>query len=155
MNVTLIHNFVIQFYFFNLCDSGILTQFGHIFRTKINSCTHKFKIEPPILGCHIPLMEKEYEFQFFDLDTTLEPKLTLEPNVDFHELVLVPEPFISEPKSSIRQNHILLLDQGIYHNDSVMVFQDWSYKGNDFHDRITHDPIHIGDCKYVNRKKII
>ena len=34
-----------------------------------------------------------------------------------------------------------------------MIFQDWSCKGNKFHDRIFHDLIHIGDCKYVNRKK--
>ena len=33
-----------------------------------------------------------------------------------------------------------------------MIFQDWSCEGNKFHDRIFHDPIHIGDCKYVNRK---
>ena len=69
-----------------------------------------FKIEPPLLDSHISLMEKEYEIKFFDLDWTLEPKLTLEPKVDFLELVLIPELFISEPKSSIPQNHILLLD---------------------------------------------
>ena len=43
----------------------------------------------------------ECEIKFFDLDSTLEPKLTLEPNVDFPELVLVPELFILKPKSSI------------------------------------------------------
>ena len=26
-----------------------------------------------------------------------------------------------------------------------MIFQDWSCKGNKF-----HDPIHIGDCNYVH-----
>ena len=36
-----------------------------------------------------------------------------------------------------------------------MIFQDWSYKGNNFHDKIMHDPIHIGDCKYVNREDVI
>ena len=80
------------------------------------------EIESPILDCYIPLMGKECEFQFFDLDSTLEQKPTLEPNVDFPELVLVPELFLSKPKSSIPQNHILLLDQGIDHNDSVMIF---------------------------------
>ena len=50
--------------------------------------------------------------------------------------------------------HILLSDIGIDHNDSVMIFQDWSCKGNKFHDGIFHDPIHIGDCKYVNRKEV-
>ena len=42
-------------------------------------------------------MGKQCEFQFFDLDTTLEPKSTLEPKLDFSELVLVSEPFILEP----------------------------------------------------------
>ena len=113
-----------------------------------------FKIEPPLLDSHISLMGKECEIKFCDLDSTLEPEPTLEPKVDFPELVLIPELFISKPKSSIPQNHILLLDQGIDHNDSVMIFQDWSYKGNNFHDRILHDPINIGDYKYINRKEV-
>ena len=37
-----------------------------------------FEIESPILDSHIPLMGKEYKFYFFDLDATLEQKLTLE-----------------------------------------------------------------------------
>jgi len=111
------------------------------------------EIEAPILDSHIPLLGRECESQFFDLDPIIEPIPTLEPEVDFIELVLVPELFISEPKSSIPQNHILLLDQGIDHNDSVIIFQDWSYGGNKFHDRIFHDPIHIGNYKYVNRKE--
>ena len=48
------------------------------------------EIESPILDSHIPLMEKECEFQFLNVDSTLESKLTLEPKVDFSELVLVP-----------------------------------------------------------------
>ena len=79
-------------------------------------------INLPILDSHIPLMEKEFEFQLFDLDTTLEPNPTLEPKLDFSESVLVPEPFILEPKSTISSNHILLLDQGIDHNDYEMIF---------------------------------
>ena len=51
-------------------------------------------------------------------------------------------------------NHILLLDIGINHNDLVMIFQDWSCKEKIFHDRILHDLIHIGNCKYVNRKEV-
>ena len=47
-----------------------------------------------------------------------------------------------------------MLDIRIDHNDSVMIFQDWSCKENNFHDRILHDPIHIGDSKYVNRKEV-
>ena len=99
-------------------------------------------------------MGKECEFQFLDLDSTLEQKLTLEPKVDFFELVLVPKPIILEPKSTIPPRHILLLDIGINYDDSVMIFQDWSCKGNKFHDRIFHDALHIGECKYVNRKEV-
>jgi len=69
-------------------------------------------------------MRKECEFQFLDLDLTLKPKLTLEPIVDFSELVLVPEPIILEPKSTIPPSHILLLDIGIDHDDPMMIFQD-------------------------------
>ena len=36
------------------------------------------EIESPIFDSHILLMEKESEFQFLDLDSTLEQKLTLE-----------------------------------------------------------------------------
>jgi len=110
------------------------------------------EIESPILNSHIPLLGRECESQFFDLDLIIEQILTLEPKVNFFELVLVHELFISEAKSSITQNRILLLDQNIDHNDSVMIFQDWSYEGNKCHDKIFHEPIHIGDCKYVNRK---
>ena len=35
------------------------------------------EMESQILDSHIPLMGKECEFQFLDLDSTLEPKLTL------------------------------------------------------------------------------
>ena len=67
---------------------------------------------------------------------------------------MIPEPIILEPKSTIPPSHILLLDIGIDYDDSVTIFQDWSCKGNKFHDRIFHDPIHIGDCNYVHRKEI-
>ena len=86
------------------------------------------EIESPILDSHILLMRKECEFQFLDLDLKL--KLTLEPKVDFSELVLVSEPIILVPKSTIPPSHILLLNQGSDHNDSVMIFQDWSYEGD-------------------------
>ena len=75
-------------------------------------------------------MGKECEFQFLDLDSTLEPKLTLEPKVNFSELVLAPEPIILEPRSTIPPSHILWLDIGIDHDDSAMILQDWSCKGN-------------------------
>ena len=87
------------------------------------------------------------------MDSTLEPKLTLEPKVDFFKFALVSEPIILEPKSTIPPSHTLLLDIGIEHDDSVMIFQDWTCKGNKFYDRIFHDPIHIGDCNYVHYKK--
>jgi len=85
------------------------------------------EIESQILDSHIPLIGKECEFQFLDLDSTLEPKLTL---------VFVPEPIILEFKSIIPPSHILLLDIGIDHDDSMMIFQDWSCKESKFHDRI-------------------
>ena len=88
-------------------------------------------------------MGTECEIKFFNLDSTLEPKPTLEPNVDFPKLILVPKLFISKPKSSFHKTSILLLDQGIDQNDLVMIFQDWSCKGNNFHERILHDPIKI------------
>ena len=69
--------------------------------------------------------------------------------------MLVPAPFISGPNSSIPQSHILLLDLGIEKNDSEMICQDCSYKGDNFHDRILHDPIHIRDCKNINKKEVI
>ena len=73
--------------------------------------------------------------------------MTLEPKVDFFELVMVPQPITLESKSIIPPNHILFLDIGIDHNDSVMIFQDWSCIANNFHNRILHDPIHIEDYK--------
>ena len=51
----------------------------------------ELEIEPLILESHIPLMEKECKFQFLNLDSTLEPKLTLKPKVEFFKLVLVPD----------------------------------------------------------------
>jgi len=83
------------------------------------------EIEPPILDNHISLMEKKCEFQFLDLDPNFEPNPTLKPKLDLShilESVLVPVPFIPEPKSSILSNHIFLLDQGIDHTDSEMIF---------------------------------
>ena len=57
-----------------------------------------FKIEPPLLNSHISLMGKECETELFDLDSTLEPKLTLEPKVYLPELGMVPEPITLERK---------------------------------------------------------
>ena len=112
------------------------------------------EIEPPILDSHIPLMRNECELQFFDLKLTIEPKPTLEPKLDFFESVLVPKPIFFEPKSTTLPNHVLLLDLDIEQNDSEMIFQDWSYNWDDFNVSVLHDPIHIKDYKYVNRKEV-
>jgi len=48
----------------------------------------ELEIESSNLDNYIPLMGEECEFQFFDLDSTLEPKLTLKPKVDFPELAM-------------------------------------------------------------------
>ena len=61
------------------------------------------EIESPNLDSHIPLMGEECEFQFFDLDLTLEPKQTLEPKIDFSELVIVPEPITLESSQLFHQ----------------------------------------------------
>ena len=82
-----------------------------------------------ILDSHIPLLGNEYELEFYDLDQTHELTLILEPKLDLSFIpksVLVSIPFIVEPKSSISQNHILFLDQGLDQYDSVMISQDWS-----------------------------
>jgi len=57
---------------------------------------------------------------------------------------MVPEPITLEFKLIIPPSHSLLLDISIDHDDSMMIFLDWSCKGNKFHDKIFHDPIHIG-----------
>jgi len=75
---------------------------------------------------------------------TLKPKLDLS---HIPESVLIPVPFIPDPKSNIPQNYIPLLDLGIDHKDSLMIFQDLLYNRDKFNVRILHDPIHNGDCK--------
>ena len=114
--------------------------------------------EPTILDSHISLLGNECELEFYDLYQTHEPTLTLEPKLDLSfipESVTVPIPFIVEPKSSILQNHISLLDQDLDQYDSVIIFQDWSYNWKKFHARKLHDPIHIGDYKNLKRKEVM
>ena len=36
-----------------------------------------------------------------------------------------------------------------------MIFQYWSYKGDNFYVKIFHDPIPLGDCKNINKKEVI
>ena len=65
--------------------------------------------EPPIFNNYIPLMEKEYESQYLNLDSTFKSKLTLEPKLDLNHTpksMLVPIPILQKPKSSISQSHI-------------------------------------------------
>ena len=91
------------------------------------------------------------------MDPTFEPKLTLEPKLDFShisESVLVTVPFILKTKSSISSNHISLLDQGKDHYDSEMLFQVWSFNRDGFHVNILHDPNQIGNNNNV-RKEVI
>jgi len=82
-----------------------------IFLTDLDSCPESTLIlvsidletEPPILVSDIPLMGRECEFQFFDLDSTIEPIPTLEPTLDFFKLVMVPEPITHEPSQRFHQ----------------------------------------------------
>ena len=86
--------------------------------------------ESRILDSYIPFFGNECELEFYDLDQTHEPTLTLKPKPDLSfnpESTSVPIPFIIESKSFIPQNHIRLLDQGLDQYDSVMISQDWSY----------------------------
>ena len=48
----------------------------------------KFEHESLILDSHIPLLGNEYELEFYDLDQTHEPTLTLKPKLD---LSFIPE----------------------------------------------------------------
>ena len=81
------------------------------------------------------------------MEPTLESKPILEPKLDLShilESVLVPVPFILEPKSTSPSSHTPLLNLGIEQNYSEMIFQDWSYNQDDFNVSILHDPIHLG-----------
>ena len=76
-----------------LCDSVpifesmltpvFLPNLDQFFKSTFISVPIDLEIESLILDNHIPLMGKECEFQFLDLDSTLEPKLTLDLKVDF------------------------------------------------------------------------
>jgi len=64
------------------------------------------EIELPILNSHITLMDHECELKFFDLEPTIESKLTLELKIDLshiRESVLVPVLFILEPNQPFHQ----------------------------------------------------
>jgi len=73
------------------------------------------------------------------------------PDLDHNpEPILILVPFSFEPKSIISPNHFPLLDQGVEQYNFEMVFQDWSFNWDDFHDRIFHDPIPFGGYNNVN-----
>ena len=58
-------------------------------------------------------MGNSCEFQFFDLNSTLESKPTLGPKLDLShilESILVPVPFAFEPKSTTPSSYIPMLD---------------------------------------------
>ena len=84
----------------------------------------EFECEPLILDSYIPLLGNECKLQFYNLDQSHESTLTFEPKLDLSfipELVSVPIFFIVEPKSSIPQNHIPLLNQDVDQYDSVII----------------------------------
>ena len=91
-----------------LCDSVLIFEFmltpvflpnlGQFLEPTFIPVPINVEIESPILESHIPLMEKEYEFQFIDLDSALESKLTLKPKVDFPILASIPEAINPESK---------------------------------------------------------
>jgi len=137
-----------SFKFWINIDSGILTRFGQIPKPTLILVLIQLEIEPPILESHIPLIEKEHEFnsliwnQLLNLNFKSYSRVSIGSRT-FHSWARVNHFIVS---------HFLLAIR-IDHNDSVMIFQDWSYNQNKFNFRILHDPIHVGDCKYVNQKR--
>ena len=78
MNVNPMPNFVIQFFIFeSILTPVFLPNLDQIAKPIFIPVSINLEIESLNLDSHIPLMEKEYEFQFFDLESTLESKSTL------------------------------------------------------------------------------
>ena len=86
-----------------MLPSVSLPKFDPFFEPTLIPVSIDFEIERPLLDNHISLIRKECEIKFFDLESTLEPKPTLEPKVNFLELLNVPEPITLEPKSTFHQ----------------------------------------------------
>ena len=102
------------------------------------------------------LLGNECELEFYDLDQTHEQTLTLEPKLVLSFIfksVSVPIPFIVEPKSSITQNHIPLLDQSLDQYDSMMIPQDWSYNREKFMLGSCMILFILGNIKILKRKR--
>ena len=90
--------------FQSILPSVSLSKLDHILEPKSNPIPTNLENFSLIFDNHIPLMGKECESQFLDLDSTFKPKLSLEPKLDLNHIsksVLVPIPIIQEPKSSI------------------------------------------------------
>jgi len=90
-----------------MLTSVSLPDLNHIPEPTLILILVNIELESPILQSHIPLMGYECENQLFDLDQSLEPNQTLEPQLDLnqlHESILVPVPFILKTKSTISTN---------------------------------------------------
>ena len=149
-----------------LCDSvlifkSILTpvslpNLDHILGLTLIPIPINLEHEPSILESHNPLMRNEYEPLLFDLHPTLEPNMTLESLLDLNQLpesVLVPVPLTLEPKSTISPIHIQLLDQGVRQYNSEMIYQDWSFNPDNFHDGIFMILFNLGVIR-LNRLEV-
>jgi len=133
-----------------------LSDLDHISKPILIPEPINLEYDSPILNSHITLMGINVNLNSL-IWTPLESYLTLELKLDlnqFHESVLVLKSFIFEPKSTISPNHISLLDQSAKQSNSEMIYQDWSYNQDDFHVRILHDAIQIGDYNNINKLEV-
>ena len=86
-----------------------LFNFDPIFEQTLIPVPIHYEHKSPIFDSHVQLLETECEFQFFNLDQTLEPNLVVEPKLDlsqFYDSALVSIPFI--PKLNQPQHYIKL-----------------------------------------------
>jgi len=94
------------------CDSVLLFEFILILVSSPNldpilkstwiSIPIKLEYEPPILDSHIPLLDNEYEFEFYDFDQTHELILTLKPKLDLN---IIPSQYRFPFPSLLSPNH--------------------------------------------------
>ena len=106
MNVTPIPKVVIQFHFESMLTLVSSPDLDPILELTIIPVPIDFEYEPLILDSHILLLGNECKLEFYDLDQTHEPTLTLEPKLDLSfilESVLVPISFIVELKLSFHK----------------------------------------------------
>jgi len=134
-------------------DLVSLPELNHILESILIPMLVNLLLESPILQSHILLIENEYEPQRFNLDPILESNLSLKLLLDLSnipESVLVPVPFILEPKLTPSPNHISLLDQDIGQYKSKMIYRDWAFDLDKCQDTILYDPIQFGSYKTFN-----